>query len=70
MFRVMRMRLGGILRAAADLVLPDYWVCAVCGDVKWCEEEVKCWSCGIGEMVYRGELCAAPQAAHEEGRGP
>lgn len=54
MLRTMRMALGGALRWAANFVLPNYWVCADCGNVEWQEREAGCWSCGIGEMVYQG----------------
>ena len=32
---------------------PPRWVCDNCGYVKFKEEEVICWDCGKGEMVYR-----------------
>lgn len=54
MLRAMRMKLGNIFRAVSDLVLPDYWKCERCGHVEWQEREVRCWTCGAGEMVYRG----------------
>lgn len=32
-----------------------YWKCDYCGAIKFKEEEILCWKCGIGEMIYRGE---------------
>jgi len=29
-----------------------YWKCNNCGDIQDKEEEVKCWACGKGEMIY------------------
>ena len=29
-----------------------YWKCVKCGCVKPFEEEIVCWNCGEGEMVY------------------
>ncbi len=54
MIRKMRMIVGGFLRSVGKFVLPDYWVCFNCGDIKWHEQEVMCWKCGIGEMIYQG----------------
>lgn len=31
-----------------------YWKCTNCSGIEWHEEEVWCWSCGKGEMIYRG----------------
>ena len=30
----------------------NIWKCTNCGIIKHKEEEVLCWSCGIGEMIY------------------
>lgn len=32
----------------------DYWRCERCSAIRLNEEEVICWSCGRGEMIYRG----------------
>jgi hypothetical protein len=36
--------------------LVHVWECTHCGQTKNKEEEVYCWNCGIGEMVYRGKF--------------
>lgn len=30
--------------------------CDNCGDIKFKEEEVKCWKCGKGDMVFKGKI--------------
>lgn len=30
------------------------WECLNCGNIEHIEREVRCWKCGIGEMVYLG----------------
>jgi len=30
------------------------WVCDHCGHTEYLEQEVTCWECGQGEMIYRG----------------
>ena len=54
MIRSIRMVLGRFLHAMAGFVLPSHWVCTNCGNVEWREREVRCWGCGIGEMIYQG----------------
>ena len=54
MLKAIRMKLGGILRTVSNSVFPDYWVCSNCGNIEWREREVRCWECGIGDMIYLG----------------
>ena len=55
--RIVRRKLGNKIRKFAEWIMPNYWVCTHCGCVKYKEEEVTCWQCGIGEMIYKGD-CA------------
>jgi hypothetical protein len=41
------------LHAVADGLAPDYWQCTNCMHIWHREEEVICWKCGIGEMIYK-----------------
>lgn len=34
----------------------EVWKCESCNDIKFQEEEVICWKCGEGEMVYYGKV--------------
>ncbi len=29
------------------------WVCSHCGHIERKESEIRCWKCGIGEMIYK-----------------
>lgn len=49
-------RLGMLIRVIGKEIQPDYWVCTHCGNIEYCEREVMCWKCGIGEMVYKGDV--------------
>jgi len=49
-------RLGMLIRLIGREIQPDYWVCMNCGHIEYREEEVKCWKCGIGEMIYKGDV--------------
>ncbi len=50
------MRLGWFIRVFGREIQPDYWVCMNCGHIRYHEEEVMCWKCGVGEMIYKGDL--------------
>jgi len=50
------MRFGYLIRIIGREIQPDYWVCINCGNIKYVEEEVRCWKCGVGEMIYKGDL--------------
>lgn len=43
------------IRFFIEKITPDYWICYICGDIKFKEEELYCWNCGIGEMIYKGQ---------------
>jgi lactate dehydrogenase-like 2-hydroxyacid dehydrogenase len=32
------------------------WVCDNCGYTRFREEEVRCWKCGKGEMIYQVQV--------------
>lgn len=49
-------RFGMFFRVVGESIQPDYWVCMHCGNIEYYEREVMCWKCGIGEMIYKGEL--------------
>ena len=49
-------RFGMFIRVAGTEMQPDYWVCTNCQGIEYLEREVICWKCGIGEMIYKGEL--------------
>jgi hypothetical protein len=51
----MKLRLGLMLVKFGYWLAGDYWKCTHCGYVKRIEEEVYCWKCGKGEMIYRGD---------------
>ncbi len=52
----LRMIIGHYIRKFGRWVSGPYWVCTHCGWVKFKEEEVLCWECSFGEMIYQGEL--------------
>lgn len=53
--KTLRIWIGNVLRALAEKMMPDYWRCTNCGLIKFREEEVHCWNCAIGEMIYKGK---------------
>jgi len=40
---------GGVMNLRAT------WQCNHCGEIKYREEEIYCWKCGKGEMIYKGK---------------
>lgn len=48
--------LGMFFREVGKAIQPDYWVCMNCGHIEFYEREVRCWKCGIGEMIYKGDV--------------
>jgi hypothetical protein len=50
------LRLGYFIRMVGESIQPDYWVCTSCGNIEYYEREIRCWKCGIGEMIYKGDL--------------
>lgn len=49
-------RFGMLIRVIGETMQPDYWVCTHCGDIEYKEQEVRCGECGIGEMIYKGDV--------------
>ncbi|KKM75724.1 hypothetical protein LCGC14_1387380 [marine sediment metagenome] len=54
--REFNIRLGYLIRMIGESMQPDYWACINCGHVKYYKEEIMCCECGIGEMIYKGDL--------------
>jgi len=52
----LRIRLGMLVRVVGRELQPDYWVCAHCGNIVYYEQEVMCWKCGVGEMIWKGDV--------------
>jgi ribosomal protein L37E len=44
------------VRRLGEWIQGDYWICTHCGALRFHEEEVGCWKCGLGEMIYRGKV--------------
>lgn len=40
---------------------PDVWECNNCGYTEYKEQEVICWGCGEGEMIFKGQLWEKPK---------
>ncbi len=47
---------GKLIVEIGKSIQPDYWVCTNCSNLEYYEKEVICWKCGIGEMIYKGDL--------------
>ena len=41
------------------------WKCTICGCIKHKEEEVICWNCGKGEMIYQRPTTDTPRTDAE-----
>lgn len=52
----LRIKIGYIICRIGRKICGSYWVCTNCGKIKYNEEEVMCWECGKGEMIYQGKL--------------
>ena len=51
-----KLRLGMLFRVLGKEMQPDYWACANCRRIVYLEREVICWKCGIGKMIYKGDV--------------
>lgn len=49
-------RFGMLIRLIGRETQPDYWACTNCGNIEYYEREIVCWKCGIGEMIYKGDV--------------
>lgn len=47
-------KVGWAFRDLGKNIQPNYWKCCNCGYIKFKEEEVGCWNCKYGEMIYKG----------------
>jgi hypothetical protein len=36
------------------IIEPNYWKCTHCKNIKFKEEEIYCWKCNKGLMIYKG----------------
>lgn len=54
MFFNFRLFIAKLLLKLIDIIEPKYWRCSHCRILKLKEEEVICWKCGLGEMIYKG----------------
>jgi len=52
--RNLAIALSILVRTIGEEMAPAYWRCCQCGHTEFKEEEVLCWKCGIGEMLYKG----------------
>jgi hypothetical protein len=50
----MRITIGNAIRKLGCWVCGNYWRCSNCGHIAYKEQEVGCWQCSIGEMIYQG----------------
>jgi len=53
--KYLRIKVGMFVRKLGRKIQPDYWKCFHCGIMTFKEEEVICWGCGIGDMIYKGD---------------
>lgn len=54
--KLIRIKLGLLIRNIGKFIQPNYWVCFNCGNIEYKEREVMCRKCGIGEMIYKGRI--------------
>lgn len=54
MIKYIRIRFGNMVRKLGKRICGNYWRCCHCGKMKFREEEILCWGCGIGKMLYQG----------------
>ena len=54
--RNFKLRLGMFFRVLGKEMQPDYWSCTHCKRIVYLEREVMCWKCGMGEMIYKGDV--------------
>jgi hypothetical protein len=48
-----RIIFGILLCKIGEKIKPNYWKCIGCGHIEFKEEEVYCWKCSTGEMIYK-----------------
>lgn len=49
-----RIYLGRFIKKIGEKIQPNYWICNQCDHIVFKEEEIMCWICGSGEMIYKG----------------
>lgn len=54
--KTFRIRLGLLIRKLGEWIQPNYWICSSCSTIEYKEREVFCWTCNVGEMIYKGEF--------------
>lgn len=53
--KLLRIKLGLLLRIIGRRIQPNYWMCMYCSNVEYKEKEILCSKCGLGEMIYKGK---------------
>lgn len=51
-----RIKIGNIIRSIGRRICGNYYICTHCDCIKFKEEEIMCWKCSIGEMIYQGRI--------------
>ena len=51
-----RVRLGMLFRVLGEEMQPDYWACNHCGNIEYVKKGGVCWKCGVGELIYKGDV--------------
>jgi rubrerythrin len=54
--KMFSIHLGMVFRELGKAIQPDYWICTNCGNLEFIERGVRCWKCGDGEMIYKGDV--------------
>lgn len=52
----LKIRIGSMIRSLGRLIAGNYWVCITCGQITFEEEDIMCWNCNAGEMIYQGKI--------------
>ena len=55
MMKVLRIKIGSIIRKIGLTIMPEYWKCNYCGLIEFERKEVLCMKCTRGEMIYKGK---------------
>ena len=53
--KILLIKLGWWIRNLGKKIQPNYWKCMHCSFIKFKEEEIICWKCGLGDMIFKGE---------------
>ena len=50
-----RLKIVRLLLKLINFIQPKYWKCNNCSHLELKEQEIMCWNCGLGEMIYKGK---------------